>query len=127
MRYSLKLTSFVQYFVVLGKSIFLHFRSISIKLKKVVSIRTNREEIFKLWLPIFINTCVSYRIPTVHLISSKNKHIIEFYAVHDLNYSLGISLIPSMSLFDFIFAQYLTELLVQMLLGSRTLPGEYTP
>ncbi|KRZ60310.1 hypothetical protein T02_12915 [Trichinella nativa] len=39
MRYSLKLTSFVQYFVVLGKSIFLHFRSISNKLKKVVSIR----------------------------------------------------------------------------------------
>ncbi|KRY59490.1 hypothetical protein T03_3167, partial [Trichinella britovi] len=37
--YSLKLTSFVQYFVVLGKSIFLHFRSISNKLKKVVSIR----------------------------------------------------------------------------------------
>ncbi|KRX61206.1 hypothetical protein T09_12125 [Trichinella sp. T9] len=30
---------FVQYFVVLGKSIFLHFRSISNKLKKVVSIR----------------------------------------------------------------------------------------
>ncbi|KRX33833.1 hypothetical protein T05_5013 [Trichinella murrelli] len=28
----------VQYFVVLGKSIFLHFRSISNKLKKVVSI-----------------------------------------------------------------------------------------
>ncbi|KRY26114.1 hypothetical protein T03_13271, partial [Trichinella britovi] len=39
MRYSFKLTSFVQYFVVLGKSIFLHFRSISNKLKKVVSIR----------------------------------------------------------------------------------------
>ncbi|KRZ60367.1 hypothetical protein T02_14100 [Trichinella nativa] len=39
MRYSLKLTSFLQYFVVLGKSIFLHFRSISNKLKKVVSIR----------------------------------------------------------------------------------------
>ncbi|KRY31318.1 hypothetical protein T01_15477 [Trichinella spiralis] len=39
MRYSLKLPSFVQYFVVLGKSIFLHFRSISNKLKKVVSIR----------------------------------------------------------------------------------------
>ncbi|KRZ62041.1 hypothetical protein T02_15313 [Trichinella nativa] len=39
MRYWLKLTSFVQYFVGLGKSIFLHFRSISNKLKKVVSIR----------------------------------------------------------------------------------------
>ncbi|KRX32982.1 hypothetical protein T09_3212 [Trichinella sp. T9] len=39
MRYSLKLTNFVHYFVVLGKSIFLHFRSISNKLKKVVSIR----------------------------------------------------------------------------------------
>ncbi|KRY59005.1 hypothetical protein T03_14002 [Trichinella britovi] len=39
MRYSLKLTSFVQYFVVLGKSIFLHFRPISNKLKNVVSIR----------------------------------------------------------------------------------------
>ncbi|KRX24198.1 hypothetical protein T07_195 [Trichinella nelsoni] len=39
MRYSLKLPSFVQYFVVLGKSIFLHFRTISNNLKKVVSIR----------------------------------------------------------------------------------------
>ncbi|KRZ97483.1 hypothetical protein T08_13578 [Trichinella sp. T8] len=39
MRYSLKLAIFVQYFVVLGKSIFFHFRSISNKLKKVVSIR----------------------------------------------------------------------------------------
>ncbi|KRX37507.1 hypothetical protein T06_15387 [Trichinella sp. T6] len=39
MRYWLKLTCFVQYFVGLGKSIFLHFRSISNKLKKVVSIR----------------------------------------------------------------------------------------
>ncbi|KRX32308.1 hypothetical protein T05_2677 [Trichinella murrelli] len=39
MRYSLKLPSIVQYFLVLGKSIFLHFRSISNKLKKVVSIR----------------------------------------------------------------------------------------
>ncbi|KRX31759.1 hypothetical protein T05_6228 [Trichinella murrelli] len=39
MRYSLKLAIFMQYFVVLGKSIFFHFRSISNKLKKVVSIR----------------------------------------------------------------------------------------
>ncbi|KRZ47994.1 hypothetical protein T02_12381 [Trichinella nativa] len=39
MRYSLNLPSFVQYFLVLGKSILLHFRSISNKLKKVVSIR----------------------------------------------------------------------------------------
>ncbi|KRY31150.1 hypothetical protein T01_2037, partial [Trichinella spiralis] len=39
MRCSLKMPSLVQYFVVLGKSIFLHFRSISNKLKKVVSIR----------------------------------------------------------------------------------------
>ncbi|KRY12898.1 hypothetical protein T12_15337 [Trichinella patagoniensis] len=39
MRYSLKLQSIVQYFVVLGKSNFLHFRSISNKLKKVVLIR----------------------------------------------------------------------------------------
>ncbi|KRZ55594.1 hypothetical protein T02_7311 [Trichinella nativa] len=38
MRYSLKMPRLVQYFVVLGKSIFLHFRSISNKLKKVVSI-----------------------------------------------------------------------------------------
>ncbi|KRY05560.1 hypothetical protein T12_874, partial [Trichinella patagoniensis] len=38
MRYSLKIPRLVQYFVVLGKSIFLHFRSISNKLKKVVSI-----------------------------------------------------------------------------------------
>ncbi|KRX24161.1 hypothetical protein T07_13863 [Trichinella nelsoni] len=38
MRYSLKLKSIVQYFVVLGKSIFLHFRTISNNLKKVVSI-----------------------------------------------------------------------------------------
>ncbi|KRX47586.1 hypothetical protein T05_5527 [Trichinella murrelli] len=39
MRYSLKLQSIVQYFVVLGNSIFLHFRAISNELKKVVSIR----------------------------------------------------------------------------------------
>ncbi|KRY19202.1 hypothetical protein T12_4555 [Trichinella patagoniensis] len=45
MRYSLKLQSIVQYFVVLGKSNFLHFRSISNKLKKVVLIRV---EIFPL-------------------------------------------------------------------------------
>ncbi|KRY53548.1 hypothetical protein T03_7804 [Trichinella britovi] len=38
-RYSFKLPTFVQYFVVLSKSIFLHFQSISNKLKKVVSIR----------------------------------------------------------------------------------------
>ncbi|KRX33534.1 hypothetical protein T05_3964 [Trichinella murrelli] len=38
MRYSLKMTRLVQYFVVLVKSIFLDFRSISNKLKKVVSI-----------------------------------------------------------------------------------------
>ncbi|KRX73609.1 hypothetical protein T06_1538 [Trichinella sp. T6] len=37
--YSLKLESILQYFVVLGNSIFLHFRAISNKLKKVVSIR----------------------------------------------------------------------------------------
>ncbi|KRZ47777.1 hypothetical protein T02_8807 [Trichinella nativa] len=36
-------------------------------------------------------------MPTVRLIFSKNDRIIEFYAFHDLNYSLGISLIPSMS------------------------------
>ncbi|KRY24943.1 hypothetical protein T03_16738 [Trichinella britovi] len=48
-------------------------------------------------------------MPTLRLIFSKNNHIIEFYAVHDLNYSLGISLIPSMSLFDFIFAQVKME------------------
>ncbi|KRX66934.1 hypothetical protein T09_3500 [Trichinella sp. T9] len=36
MRYSFKLRSVVQYFVVLGNSIFLHFRSVSNKLKKVV-------------------------------------------------------------------------------------------
>ncbi|KRX63056.1 hypothetical protein T09_2207 [Trichinella sp. T9] len=47
MRYSFKLTSFVQYFVVLGKSIFLHFRSISNKLKKVVSIRVEIRRIEK--------------------------------------------------------------------------------
>ncbi|KRY96080.1 hypothetical protein T11_7071, partial [Trichinella zimbabwensis] len=38
MRYSLKMQSIVQYFVVLGMSNFLHFCSISNKLKKVVSI-----------------------------------------------------------------------------------------
>ncbi|KRX47562.1 hypothetical protein T05_6055, partial [Trichinella murrelli] len=38
MMYSLKLPIFAQYFVVLGKSIFLDFRSISNKLKKVVLI-----------------------------------------------------------------------------------------
>ncbi|KRY34453.1 hypothetical protein T01_9955 [Trichinella spiralis] len=37
MRHSLKMPSLVQYFVVFGKSIFLHFRSISNKLIKVVS------------------------------------------------------------------------------------------
>ncbi|KRZ52878.1 hypothetical protein T02_3390 [Trichinella nativa] len=39
MRYSLKMQSIVQYFVVLGMSNFLHFCSISNKLKKVVLIR----------------------------------------------------------------------------------------
>ncbi|KRX67242.1 hypothetical protein T09_6029, partial [Trichinella sp. T9] len=39
MKYLLKLPSVVQYFAVLSMSIFLHFRSISNKLKKVVSIR----------------------------------------------------------------------------------------
>ncbi|KRX47822.1 hypothetical protein T05_2782 [Trichinella murrelli] len=39
MRYSLKFPSLVQYFLLLGNSIFLHFRAISNKLKKVVSIR----------------------------------------------------------------------------------------
>ncbi|KRY44538.1 hypothetical protein T03_11458 [Trichinella britovi] len=34
-------------------------------------------------------------MPTVRLNFSKNDRIIEFYAVHDLNYSLGISLVPS--------------------------------
>ncbi|KRZ53437.1 hypothetical protein T02_7292 [Trichinella nativa] len=38
-RYSLKFPSLVQYFLVLGNSIFLHFRSISNKLKTTVSIR----------------------------------------------------------------------------------------
>ncbi|KRY47920.1 hypothetical protein T03_16534, partial [Trichinella britovi] len=39
MRYSLKFPSLVQYFLLLGNSIFLHFRAISNKFKKVVSIR----------------------------------------------------------------------------------------
>ncbi|KRX32011.1 hypothetical protein T05_1389, partial [Trichinella murrelli] len=39
MRYSFKLISVVQYFFVLGNSIFLHFRTILNKLKTVVSIR----------------------------------------------------------------------------------------
>ncbi|KRZ53021.1 hypothetical protein T02_16253 [Trichinella nativa] len=39
MRYSFTLRTLVQYFVVLGNSIFLHFRSISNKLKKVVSLQ----------------------------------------------------------------------------------------
>ncbi|KRY04657.1 hypothetical protein T12_10011, partial [Trichinella patagoniensis] len=39
MRYSITLRSVVQYFVVLGNSIFLHFRTILNKLKKVLSIR----------------------------------------------------------------------------------------
>ncbi|KRY44446.1 hypothetical protein T03_13109 [Trichinella britovi] len=38
-RYSLKFPSLVQYFLLLGNSIFLNFRAISNKLKKVVSIR----------------------------------------------------------------------------------------
>ncbi|KRY51097.1 hypothetical protein T03_7185 [Trichinella britovi] len=38
-RYSFTLRTVVQYFVVLGNSIFLHFRSISNKLKTIVSIR----------------------------------------------------------------------------------------
>ncbi|KRY19231.1 hypothetical protein T12_11063 [Trichinella patagoniensis] len=72
-------------------------------------------------------------MPTVRLMFPKNNHIKEFYAVHDLHYSLGISLMPSMLQFLCIFAQYLTELLactriiitVQMLVRSRTLPGGY--
>ncbi|KRY50801.1 hypothetical protein T03_15764, partial [Trichinella britovi] len=39
MRYSFTLRTLVQYFVVLGNSIFLHFPPISNKLKKVVSLR----------------------------------------------------------------------------------------
>ncbi|KRY11011.1 hypothetical protein T12_14119 [Trichinella patagoniensis] len=39
MRYSFTLRSVVQYFVVLGNSIFLHFQTILNKLKKVVSLR----------------------------------------------------------------------------------------
>ncbi|KRY04498.1 hypothetical protein T12_16747, partial [Trichinella patagoniensis] len=39
MRYSFTLRTPVQYFLVLGNSIFLHFRTILNKLKKVVSIR----------------------------------------------------------------------------------------
>ncbi|KRX35560.1 hypothetical protein T09_13859 [Trichinella sp. T9] len=39
MRCSLKFPCLVQYFLLLGNSIFLHFRAISNKLKKVVSIR----------------------------------------------------------------------------------------
>ncbi|KRX71743.1 hypothetical protein T06_9947 [Trichinella sp. T6] len=38
-RYSFTLGTLVQYFVVLGNSIFLHFRPISNKLKKVVSLQ----------------------------------------------------------------------------------------
>ncbi|KRX84205.1 hypothetical protein T06_12302 [Trichinella sp. T6] len=38
-RYSFTLRTLVQYFVVLGNSIFLHFRPISNKLKKVVSLQ----------------------------------------------------------------------------------------
>ncbi|KRZ89132.1 hypothetical protein T08_10825 [Trichinella sp. T8] len=38
-RYSFSLRTLVQYFVVLGNSIFLHFRPISNKLKKVVSLQ----------------------------------------------------------------------------------------
>ncbi|KRY11030.1 hypothetical protein T01_553 [Trichinella spiralis] len=33
----------------------------------------------------------------------KNDHFIEFYAVHDLNYSLSISTVPTMWLFDSVF------------------------
>ncbi|KRY05309.1 hypothetical protein T12_9103, partial [Trichinella patagoniensis] len=39
MRYSLTFFTLVQYFLVLGNLIFLHFRTISNKLKKVVSLR----------------------------------------------------------------------------------------
>ncbi|KRY21849.1 hypothetical protein T12_14047 [Trichinella patagoniensis] len=38
MRYSLKLTSFVQYFVVLSMSIFLHFRSNLVVFAKICEI-----------------------------------------------------------------------------------------
>ncbi|KRY03199.1 hypothetical protein T12_8669, partial [Trichinella patagoniensis] len=38
MKYSLKMPRLVQYFVVLGNSIFLHFRSVSNKLKTFVAI-----------------------------------------------------------------------------------------
>ncbi|KRX16100.1 hypothetical protein T07_10717 [Trichinella nelsoni] len=48
MRYSLKMLSLEQYFVVLGKSIFLHFRGISNKLKKVVSI----------WVEMYIKSSI---------------------------------------------------------------------
>ncbi|KRZ86191.1 hypothetical protein T08_3032 [Trichinella sp. T8] len=50
MRYSLKKPRLVQYFVVLGKSIFFHFRTISNKLKKVVSI----------WVEMCIRSSICY-------------------------------------------------------------------
>ncbi|KRY37623.1 hypothetical protein T01_2923 [Trichinella spiralis] len=73
------------------------------------------------------------------LLTSKNNHFMEFYAVHDLNYSLRISMIPRMLLFDSVLAlfvimkgayandclYYKNEFQVQMLLRSRTLLGEY--
>ncbi|KRX23674.1 hypothetical protein T07_5730 [Trichinella nelsoni] len=54
MRYSLKFPSLVQYFFVLGNSIFLHFRSVSNKLKKVVSLWFQR----RFWKVLrHINSC----------------------------------------------------------------------
>ncbi|KRX80162.1 hypothetical protein T06_11671, partial [Trichinella sp. T6] len=52
-KYSLILFSFVKYIVILGKSIFLHYRAISNKLKKVVSIRIVRRILYIMGLNNF--------------------------------------------------------------------------
>ncbi|KRX40244.1 hypothetical protein T06_13130, partial [Trichinella sp. T6] len=62
-RYSFTLRTLVQYFVVLGNSIFLHFRPISNKLKKVVSLQFQMG--IKSSIYLFL-TCLS------HLIDQKN-------------------------------------------------------
>ncbi|KRY28094.1 hypothetical protein T03_8224, partial [Trichinella britovi] len=59
MRYSQKKPRLVQYFVVLGMSIFFHFRTISNKLKKVVSI----------WVEMCIKSSICYfSTDLIHLI-----------------------------------------------------------
>ncbi|KRZ86202.1 hypothetical protein T08_6205, partial [Trichinella sp. T8] len=132
MRYSLKMPRLVQYFVVLGKSIFLHFRSISNKLKKVVSI----------WLTCaYLNTQGSGQSETPLILiddkkffdiimrySLKMPRLVQYFVVlgkwiffHFR--SISNKLKKVVSIWVEMFLYYKNEPQAQMLLESETFPG----